>query len=135
VCDRNFRFGTRSSVCVEKKPPGALNSRVLGPDHRLLNGGRILFRMATVEILQGLSQRWQGMCHHRVHQGGVQRVVVLLQRVLRVVQHQIFQGAVDVVGLSESKTSVRLVDYAVVYSSIAPENIKDMLEKLIEKAF
>lgn len=65
------------------------------------------------------------MCLHRVHEGGVERVVVLLERVLRVVQHQLLQRRVDVVRLGEAKPSVRLVDNAVVHLPITP-NIKKL---------
>jgi hypothetical protein len=62
------------------------------------------------------------MCLHRVHEGGVERVVVLLERVLRVVQHQLLQRRVDVVRLGETEPSVRLVDDAVVHLAVTPKH-------------
>lgn len=44
------------------------------------------------------------LCEDRVGQGYIQRVVVLDQRGVFVVQDQVFQGTVKVVGLSKPKT-------------------------------
>lgn len=51
------------------------------------------------------------LCEHREGQGYIQRVVVLDQRRVFVVQDQVFQGAVKVVGLSKSETCGRLVNH------------------------
>lgn len=51
------------------------------------------------------------LCEHRVGQGYIQRVVVLDQRRVFVVQDQVFQGAVKVVGFSKSETCGRLVNH------------------------
>lgn len=58
-------------------------------------------------------------------QRDVERVVVLDQRGVLVVQHQLLQGAVQVVGLRKTKTSARLVDDAVFHLPVHPERHKD----------
>lgn len=54
-------------------------------------------------------------------QRDVERVVVLDQRRVLVVQHQLLQGAVQVVGLSEAVAGAGLVDDAVFDLAVHPE--------------
>lgn len=54
-----------------------------------------------------------GLGEDRVGQGYIQLVVVLDQGLMLVVEHQVLQGAVKVVGLGEAIAFVRLVDDAV----------------------
>lgn len=54
-------------------------------------------------------------------QRDVERVVVLDQRGVLVVQHQLLQGAIQVVGLGETKAGAGLVDDAVLHLSIHPD--------------
>ncbi len=58
------------------------------------------------------------LCEDRVGQGYIQRVVVLDQRGVFVVQDQVFQGTVKVVGLSKSKTGGCLENYTMFDLSI-----------------
>lgn len=58
-------------------------------------------------------------------QRDVERVVVLHQRGVLVVQHQLLQRAVQVVGLRETKTGARLVDDAVLHLSFHTEGDKE----------
>lgn len=53
-------------------------------------------------------------------QRDVERVVVLDQRRVLVVQHQLLQRAVQVVGLGEAVAGARLVDDAVLHLAIHP---------------
>lgn len=54
-------------------------------------------------------------------QRDVERVVVLHQRGVLVVQHQLLQGAVQVVGLGEAEAGARLVDDAVLHLTLHPK--------------
>lgn len=54
-------------------------------------------------------------------QRDVERVVVLDQRGVLVVQHQLLQGAVQVVGLGETKAGAGLVDDAVFHLAVHPD--------------
>ena len=54
-----------------------------------------------------------GLGEDRVGQGYIQLVDVLDQGLVLVVEHQVLQGAVKVVGLGEAIAFVRLVDDAV----------------------
>lgn len=54
-------------------------------------------------------------------QRDVERVVVLDQRGVLVVQDQLLQGAVQVVGLGEAEAGARLVDDAVLHLPLHPE--------------
>lgn len=58
-------------------------------------------------------------------QRDVERVVVLHQRGVLVVQHQLLQRAVQVVGLRETVTGARLVDDAVFHLSVHTEGDKE----------
>lgn len=59
------------------------------------------------------------MLEHRMGERRRQHVVVFLQRVLRIVQHQRFQRVVNVIRLREPVTARRLVDDAVVHRVVA----------------
>lgn len=50
---------------------------------------------------------------------------MLLERVLRVVQHQVLERLVDVVRLGEAKTPLGGVNYAVIYRAVAPIDKKE----------
>lgn len=50
---------------------------------------------------------------------------MLDQRGVLVVQHQLLQGAVQVVGLRKTKPGARLVDDAVFHLAVHPETHKD----------
>lgn len=67
-------------------------------------------------LVSGCSSR--RLCEDRVGQGYIQWVVVLDQRGVFVVQDQVFQGTIEVVGLSKSKTCGRLVNHAMLDLSI-----------------
>lgn len=54
-------------------------------------------------------------------QRDIQRIVVLDERRVLVVQHELLQGAVQVVGLRETVAGARLVDDAVLHLAIHPE--------------
>lgn len=58
-------------------------------------------------------------------QRDVERVVVLDQRGVLVVQHQLLQRAVQVVGLGETEAGARLVDDAVFHLSVHAEGDTD----------
>lgn len=58
-------------------------------------------------------------------QRDVERVVVLHQRGVLVVQHQLLQRPVQVVGLGETETGAGLVDDAVLHLSVHTEGDKD----------
>lgn len=57
----------------------------------------------------------------RVSQSRGEALVVLLEGILSVVENKMFQSFVNVVGLRETKTTLRCVDYTVIYLAIAPE--------------
>lgn len=65
--------------------------------------------------LRGRGERWVG-------QGGGQALIVLLQGVLSVVQHQVLQALVDVVRLGETVAPLGGVYYAVLHRAVAPAN-------------
>lgn len=59
-----------------------------------------------------------------VHQPDVQGLVVLCQGVEAVVQNELLQRAVEVVGLSEAVTTWRAVDHAMLYFFIHTERLQ-----------
>ena len=62
------------------------------------------------------------LCVDGVCEAHVERVVVLHQRGLVVVEHQVLQAAVQVVGLREAKTPRRAVDHAVLHLTFHTED-------------
>lgn len=67
----------------------------------------------------GYSSGWRGS-KDRVGQGDVQGVIVLHQRRVLVVQDQVLERGVEVVGLREAEAGRRLVDHAVLGVPIHP---------------
>lgn len=64
---------------------------------------------------RGSSASGGHLCVDGVGEPDVERVVVLHQRGLLVVEHQVFQAAVQVVWLSEAEAARRAVDDAVLH--------------------
>lgn len=64
---------------------------------------------------RGSSASGGHLCVDGVGEADVERVVVLHQGCLVVVEHQVLQAAVQVVGLSEAKAARRAVDDAVLH--------------------
>lgn len=62
------------------------------------------------------------MCVDGVGEAHVQGVVVLHQRGVLVVEHQLLQAAVQVVGLGESEAPRRAEDHAVLHLAVHAED-------------
>jgi len=62
----------------------------------------------------------RGLGQDRVSQRDVQRVIVLHQRRVLVVQDQVLEGGVEVVGFSEAVAGRRFVDHAVLGVTVHP---------------
>lgn len=54
-----------------------------------------------------------------IREGCLERVVVFFEGGLCVMQHQAFEAGVDIVGLGESKTTLRFVDEAVAHFAVS----------------
>lgn len=57
---------------------------------------------------------------HRVREGDGERVIVLHKRCVLVVQHQLLQGPVQVIGLCEAEAGGRAVDDTVLRVAVHP---------------
>jgi len=66
-------------------------------------------------------------------QRDVERVVVLHQRRVLVVEHQLLQGAVQVVGLREAEAGGRLVDDAMLHLAVHPEGDRHVTRDMRDK--
>lgn len=76
---------------------------------------------------------WGHLCIHWVRQPHIERVVVLDQWGLVVVQHQVFQSAVQVVGLGETIATGRAVDDTVLHLAVhtTDRNMTDLIINVI----